>query len=109
MLNNVLVLIQLWRMSLIRESKFFVDEPGGTSKTFSYRALLAKVRSMGLIVVTTVTSGIAASIMPGGRTPTQGSRSLLNLVIILSATFRNRVVRQIFCGQRRYSFGTKWP
>jgi hypothetical protein len=30
--------------------------------------LLAKVRSMGLIVVATATSGIVASIMPGGRT-----------------------------------------
>jgi ATP-dependent DNA helicase PIF1 len=47
---------------------FFVDGPGGTGKTFLYKALLAKVRSMGLIVVATATSGIATSIMPGGRT-----------------------------------------
>ena len=47
---------------------FFVDGPGGTGKTYLYRALLAKVRSMGLIAVATTTSGIAASIMPGGRT-----------------------------------------
>ena len=47
---------------------FFVDGPGGTGKTYLYRALLAKVRSMNLIVVATATSGIAASIMPGGRT-----------------------------------------
>jgi hypothetical protein len=36
--------------------------------TYLYRALLAKVRSMGLIAIATATSGIAASIMPGGRT-----------------------------------------
>jgi hypothetical protein len=47
---------------------FFVDGPGGTGKTFLYKALLAKVRSMGLIEVATATSGIAASIMPGRRT-----------------------------------------
>jgi hypothetical protein len=47
---------------------FFVDGPEGTGKTFLYTALLAKVRSMGLIDVATATSGIAASIMPGGRT-----------------------------------------
>jgi len=47
---------------------FFVDGPGGTGKTFLYRALLAKVRSQNKIAVATATSGIDASIMPGGRT-----------------------------------------
>jgi hypothetical protein len=47
---------------------FFVDSPRGTGKTFLYRCLIATVRSEGLIIVATATSGIAASIMPGGRT-----------------------------------------
>ncbi|KAL6603039.1 hypothetical protein ACP70R_043400 [Stipagrostis hirtigluma subsp. patula] len=47
---------------------FFIDGPGGTGKTYLYKALLAKVRSMGLIAIATATSGIAASIIPGGRT-----------------------------------------
>lgn len=47
---------------------FFVDGPGGTGKTYLYKALIAKIRSMDLIAVATATSGIAASIMPGGRT-----------------------------------------
>uniref|UniRef100_A0A8I6XFF0 ATP-dependent DNA helicase n=2 Tax=Hordeum vulgare subsp. vulgare TaxID=112509 RepID=A0A8I6XFF0_HORVV len=47
---------------------FFVDGPGGTGKTFLYRALLAKVRGEGKIAVATATSCVAASIMPGGRT-----------------------------------------
>jgi hypothetical protein len=47
---------------------FFVNGPGGTSKTFLYRCLIATVRSEGLIAVATVTSGITALIMPGGRT-----------------------------------------
>ncbi|XP_071684932.1 uncharacterized protein [Lolium perenne] len=47
---------------------FFVDGPGGTGKTFLYRALLGRIRSEGKIAVATATSGVAASIMPGGRT-----------------------------------------
>jgi hypothetical protein len=47
---------------------FFVDGPGGTGKTFLYRALLANVRSQGKIALATASSGVAASIMPGGRT-----------------------------------------
>uniref|UniRef100_K3YL66 ATP-dependent DNA helicase n=3 Tax=Setaria italica TaxID=4555 RepID=K3YL66_SETIT len=47
---------------------FFVDGPGGTGKTFLYRALLATVRGQGKIALATATSGVAASIMPGGRT-----------------------------------------
>jgi ATP-dependent DNA helicase PIF1 len=47
---------------------FFVDGPGGTGKTFLYRALIAKLRSQDKLVVATATSGVAASIMPGGRT-----------------------------------------
>ncbi|KAK4403076.1 hypothetical protein Sango_1048300 [Sesamum angolense] len=47
---------------------FFIDVPGGTGKTFLYRALLAHLRSKKLIAVATATSGVAAAIMPGGRT-----------------------------------------
>ena len=47
---------------------FFVDGPGGTRKTYLYRALLATIRSQKKIAVATATSGVAASIMPGGRT-----------------------------------------
>ena len=47
---------------------FFVDGPGGTGKTYIYRALLANVISRGMIGLATTTSGVAASILPGGRT-----------------------------------------
>nr|XP_009796604.1 PREDICTED: ATP-dependent DNA helicase PIF4-like isoform X1 [Nicotiana sylvestris] len=47
---------------------FFIDGPGGIGKTFSYRALLATVRSKGYIALATATSGVAAYILPGGRT-----------------------------------------
>ena len=47
---------------------FFVDGPGGTGKTYLYRALLANVRSRGIIDLATATSRVAASILPGGHT-----------------------------------------
>nr|GEW37624.1 hypothetical protein [Tanacetum cinerariifolium] len=40
---------------------FFIDGPGGTRKTFLYKGLLAKVRSRGLIVLATASSGAAAN------------------------------------------------
>nr|XP_027072056.1 uncharacterized protein LOC113696869 [Coffea arabica] len=47
---------------------FFVDGPGGTGKSFLYRALLVDIRSKGYIALAIATSGIAASILPRGRT-----------------------------------------
>ncbi|XP_074318033.1 uncharacterized protein LOC141654817 [Silene latifolia] len=58
-------------MEHVRMSKpgaFFVDGPGGTDKTFLYKALYAEVRLMGQIVLPTASSGIAAANIPGGRT-----------------------------------------
>ena len=49
---------------------FFVDGPGGTGKTYLYKALLVVLCSQDKIAVATATSGVAASIMPGGRTAT---------------------------------------
>ncbi|KAL0311599.1 UNVERIFIED_CONTAM: hypothetical protein Sangu_2454600 [Sesamum angustifolium] len=47
---------------------FFVDGPGGTGKTFLYKSLLANFRKDGLIMLAIATSGIAANLLPGGRT-----------------------------------------
>uniref|UniRef100_K3YCB4 ATP-dependent DNA helicase n=2 Tax=Setaria italica TaxID=4555 RepID=K3YCB4_SETIT len=47
---------------------FFVGGPGGTRKTFLYRALLGTLRNQNKLAIATATSGVAASIMPGGRT-----------------------------------------
>ncbi|XP_028053298.1 uncharacterized protein LOC114257721 [Camellia sinensis] len=47
---------------------FFVDRPGGTGRTYLYCALLASVRSQGRIAIAKATSGIAATLLPGGRT-----------------------------------------
>ena len=47
---------------------FFVDGPGGTRKTYLYRALVATIHSQKKIDVATAISRVATSIMPGGRT-----------------------------------------
>jgi hypothetical protein len=56
----------MWIRKLARY--FFIDGPGGTDKTYLYKALLVKVCSMNLIAIVVATSSIAASIMPSGRT-----------------------------------------
>ncbi|XP_021995720.1 uncharacterized protein LOC110892890 [Helianthus annuus] len=58
---------------------FFIDGPGGTGKTFLYIALLAEIRSRGLIALATASSGAAANNMPGGRTAHSRFQIPLNL------------------------------
>ena len=58
---------------------FFIDGPGGTGKTFLYKALLANVRSRGLIALATASSGVAANNMPGGRIAHSRFKIPLNL------------------------------
>ncbi|XP_040989063.1 ATP-dependent DNA helicase PIF2-like [Juglans microcarpa x Juglans regia] len=47
---------------------FFIDGPAGTSKTFLYKALLATIRSKNMIALAVASSGVVASILPGGQT-----------------------------------------
>lgn len=47
---------------------FFVDGAAGTGKTFLYQAILANIRAQGHIAIAVATSGVAASLLPGGRT-----------------------------------------
>ncbi|CAK8563086.1 unnamed protein product [Lathyrus sativus] len=47
---------------------FFVDGPGGTGKTFLYRTIMANLRRNNEIVLATASSGIAATLLLGGRT-----------------------------------------
>ena len=56
---------------------FFLSGPGGTGKTFVYRALCHTLRGMGHIVICVASSGIAALLLPGGRT----SHSMLKIPI----------------------------
>nr|XP_017217236.1 PREDICTED: ATP-dependent DNA helicase PIF1-like [Daucus carota subsp. sativus] len=47
---------------------FFVYGSGGCGKTFLWRTLISKLRSERKIVLPVASSGIAATLMPGGRT-----------------------------------------
>ncbi|XP_074322087.1 uncharacterized protein LOC141659206 isoform X2 [Apium graveolens] len=47
---------------------FFVYGSGGCGKTFLWRTLISRLRSQGKIVLPVASSGIAATLMPGGRT-----------------------------------------
>ncbi|XP_022899120.1 uncharacterized protein LOC111412425 isoform X2 [Olea europaea var. sylvestris] len=48
--------------------KLQIRPSGGTRKTFLYKALLISVRSQNFIALATASSGVAASLLPGGRT-----------------------------------------
>ncbi|CAN1831048.1 ATP-dependent DNA helicase PIF1 [Linum perenne] len=47
---------------------FFLYGHGGTGKTYLYNCLLSKVRSQGQIALVVASSGIAATLLPGGVT-----------------------------------------
>ncbi|XP_022722232.1 ATP-dependent DNA helicase PIF4-like [Durio zibethinus] len=47
---------------------FFVYGSGGTGKTYLWRTVIARLRSEGKIVLAVASSGIAALLLPGGRT-----------------------------------------
>jgi len=48
---------------------FFIYGYGGTAKTFLWTTLLNFIRSKGKIALAVASSGIAALLLPGGRTP----------------------------------------
>ncbi|KAH9668825.1 ATP-dependent DNA helicase [Citrus sinensis] len=47
---------------------FFINGHGGTGKTFLWNTIIAKLRSHSKIVLPVATSGIAALLLPNGRT-----------------------------------------
>ncbi|XP_050259037.1 uncharacterized protein LOC126704038 [Quercus robur] len=63
---------------------FFVDGPGGIGKIFLYCTILATLRKAGHIAIVTSTSGIAATLLPGGRTA--HSRFKIPLTLDASST-----------------------
>ncbi|XP_024888866.1 uncharacterized protein LOC112465530, partial [Temnothorax curvispinosus] len=58
---------------------FFLDAPGGTGKTFLINLLLAKVRSDCGIALAVASSGIAATLLEGGKTAHAAFKLPLNL------------------------------
>ncbi|GBL92218.1 hypothetical protein AVEN_91546-1 [Araneus ventricosus] len=59
---------------------FFLDAPGGTGKTFLIRLILATVRSKNDIALALASSGIAATLLPGGRTAHSALKLPLNIL-----------------------------
>ena len=66
------------------QSLHFVQGPAGTGKTFLYKVLCNYFRSKGKIVLCVASSGIAALLLPGGRT--SHSRFKIPIVINESST-----------------------
>jgi ATP-dependent DNA helicase PIF1 len=73
-----------------KSQAFFIDGVGGTGKTFLYKAILARVRSEGLIGIATATSGIVASILPGGRTTHSRFKVPITLAENSTCSFRKQ-------------------
>ena len=57
----------------------FLDAPGGTGKTFLINLILAEIRVNKEIVLALASSGIAATLMDGGRTAHSGLKLPLNI------------------------------
>ena len=58
---------------------FFIDSPGGTGKTFLINVVLANIRKDKNIALSVASSGIAATLLAGGRTAHSMFKLPLNL------------------------------
>lgn len=58
---------------------FFLDAAGGTGKTFLIALILAQIRSQGNIALAIASSGIAATLLDGGRTAHSALKLPLNI------------------------------
>ncbi|XP_022897839.1 ATP-dependent DNA helicase PIF4-like [Olea europaea var. sylvestris] len=92
---DVLANMILEETTNINVQYFSIGGPGGTGKTFLYKALVAVVRSRQLIALATVSSGVAASLMPAGRTGHKRFKILLQA----SSDMRCSVSKQSSLGQ----------
>ncbi|GFT98902.1 ATP-dependent DNA helicase [Trichonephila clavipes] len=73
---------------------YFLDAPGGTGKTFLISIILATIRSQNNIALAIASSGIAATLLDGGRTAHSALKLPLNMqlfggaLILLAGDFR---------------------
>lgn len=65
---------------------FFLDAPGGTGKTHVVKSILAKIRSESGVALALASSGIAATLFPGGRTAHSALKLPLNMQFIEAPT-----------------------
>lgn len=59
-------------------SLIFLDAPGGTGKTFLLNLILAEIRKKGEIAFAVASSGVAATLLHGGRTTHSALKIPLN-------------------------------
>lgn len=59
---------------------YFLDAPGGTGKTFVISLILATIRSLSQIALAVASSGIAATLLEGGRTAHSALKLPMNLL-----------------------------
>jgi hypothetical protein len=69
---------------------FFLDAPGGTGKTFLINLLLAKIRSTGKVSLVVSSSGIAATLLSGGKTAHSTFKFPLNVLVDTECVFSIR-------------------
>lgn len=65
---------------------YFLDAPGGTGKTYLVSLILATIRSNGNIALAIASSGIAATLLEGGRTAHSALKLPLNMQLIETPT-----------------------
>lgn len=65
---------------------YFLDAPGGTGKTFVISLILAAIRSEQKIALALASSGIAATLLEGGRTAHSALKLPLNVQVIENPT-----------------------
>ncbi|XP_060864364.1 uncharacterized protein LOC132940673 [Metopolophium dirhodum] len=61
---------------------YFLDAPGGTGKTFIISLILATIRSRSQIALAVASSGIAATLLEGGRTAHSALKLPMNLLMV---------------------------
>jgi hypothetical protein len=69
--NDIVAAVELYEQDPQQQTSskaFFLHGPAGTGKTFLYNCLCSHLRAQGKIVLCVASSGIAAQLLPGGRT-----------------------------------------
>ena len=79
-----------------RQRHFFLQGAGGTGKTFLYRALYGHLRAAGKSVLCVASSGIAATLLPRGRT----AHSQFKIPLSLDEWSSCGVTRQSYLGRQ---------
>ena len=84
---SIISVISFWTVSNNAGGLYFLDAPGGTGKTFVISLILATIRSEQKIALALASSGIAATLLEGGRTAHSALKLPLNVQVIETPTY----------------------